>query len=278
MKLLSPAKVNLHLKVLKKRQDGYHEIRTVLQQIDLFDEIEILPGGPGIRLVAEGEETPGGMENLVCRAAQVLLQEAGRTGGFQIRLVKRIPVAAGLGGGSGNAAAVLRGLNEELKTGLEARQLMDLGARIGADVPFFLFGKAALARGIGEQLTAVRLPEGLWFLLLVPPFRISTAWAYQAFDRLASAGGESAPIRDTYPELESLLPILQNDLERVVEIRFPQIRQMKEELLARGASGALMSGSGPVVFGLFPTREEAMGTEEKIDLPEGWKTIIARAS
>lgn len=276
MRLLSPAKVNLHLKILGKRPDGYHEIQTLLQQIDLFDEIEISPGGQGIRLRTEGEETPAGMENLVCRAAQMLLKETGRKEGLQIHLKKRIPVAAGLGGGSSNAAAVLMGLNDALQMGLERERLMALGAKIGTDIPFFLYGKAALARGIGEQLSAVTLPNPLWFLLLVPPFRISTAWAYQAYDHLPLREEEPVRIKNDYRDLVDLLPILQNDLEKVAEFGYPQIQQMKKKLLARGARGALMSGSGSVIYGLFPSRQEAKETDETIPLPPGWSSVVVQ--
>ena len=148
MKFLSPAKVNLYLEVLSKRPDGYHEIQTLMQRVDLSDEVEIDLGGQGIRLASEGGEVPEGMDNLACRAAQIFCEEFGIRGDLQIRLRKRIPVAAGLGGGSSNAATVLMGLNELVPAGEDGERLMALGARIGADVPFFIFQKPALARGI----------------------------------------------------------------------------------------------------------------------------------
>jgi len=276
MKFLSPAKVNLHLEVLGKRPDGYHEIQTLMHRVGLFDEVEISLGGRGIRLVSEGEEVPAGTENLVCRAAQILFEEFGIPGDLQIRLQKRIPVAAGLGGGSSNAATVLRGLNDLLQAGAEEERLMGLGAKIGADVPFFIFQKPALARGMGERLVAVQLPTPLWFLLLVPPFRISTAWAYEFYDRLGGKKEDPIRLKDSYPDLAGLLPVLKNDLELAAFSQHPQMAQMKEELLARGAPGALMSGSGPVIFGLFPGKEEAEKTGRAIPLPAGWKTVITQ--
>ena len=276
MKFLSPAKVNLHLEVLGKRPDGYHEIQTLMHRVGLFDEVEISLGGRGIRLVSEGEEVPAGTENLVCRAAQILFEEFGIPGDLQIRLQKRIPVAAGLGGGSSNAATVLRGLNDLLQAGAEEERLMGLGAKIGADVPFFIFQKPALARGMGERLVAVQLPTPLWFLLLVPPFRISTAWAYEFYDRLGEKKEDPIRLKDSYPDLAGLLPVLKNDLELAAFSQHPQMAQMKEELLARGAPGALMSGSGPVIFGLFPGKEEAEKTGRAIPLPAGWKTVITQ--
>jgi len=276
MKFFSPAKVNLYLEVLSKRPDGYHEIQTLMQRVDLSDEVEIDLGGRGIRLVSEGGEVPEGMDNLACRAARIFCEEFGMRGDLRIRLKKKIPVAAGLGGGSSNAAAVLMGLNELLPAGGDGERLMALGARIGADVPFFIFQKPALARGIGEKLTAVNLPGPLWFLLLVPPFRISTAWAYQAYDRLSGQKKEPMRIKDSYGELADLLPVMKNDLEAAALTRHPQIARMKEELLTQGARGALMSGSGPVTFGLFPTREDAERAEKGLTLPAGWKTVISR--
>jgi 4-diphosphocytidyl-2-C-methyl-D-erythritol kinase len=276
MKLRSPAKVNLYLEVLGKRPDGYHEIQTLMQRVDLADEVEIDLGGRGIQLVSEGGEVPAGMENLACRAAQIFCEEFGTPGDLQIRLKKRIPVAAGLGGGSSNAATVIMGLNDLLQAGGDEERLMALGAKIGADVPFFIFQKPALARGIGEKLTAANLPRPLWFLMLVPPFRISTAWAYQAYDRLPDRKKEPMRIKNSYTDLADLLPVLKNDLESAVLTRHPQIADMKEELLARGGRGALMSGSGPVIFGLFSTRKEAARTGKAVTLPAGWKTVITR--
>jgi 4-diphosphocytidyl-2-C-methyl-D-erythritol kinase len=275
MKFLSPAKVNLYLEVLQKRPDGYHEIQTLMQRVDLFDEVEICLGGRGIQLVCEGEAIPGKMENLACRAAKVFIKEFGMEGNLQIHLKKRIPVAAGLGGGSSNAATVLMGLNDLLGGG-DREGLMGLGARIGADVPFFIFEKPALARGIGERLVPVGLPRPLWFLLLVPPFRISTAWAYSAYDRQSHKKKEPLPIKDSYPDLAELLPVLQNDLESPALARHPPIARMKEELIARGAKGALMSGSGPVIFGIFANKKEVEETEKAIALPARWKTIITQ--
>lgn len=277
MKVLSPAKVNLHLEVLERRPDGYHEIQSLMMRIDLFDEIEIHPGGQGVRLMAEGETVPGGPENLACRAAQLFCRETGVPGNFEVRLTKNIPVAAGLGGGSGNAAAVLLALNGLYPKRLEWNSLLDLGSRLGADVPFFLFQKSALARGKGDRLTAAKMPEGLGFLLLVPPFRVSTPWAYETFDQMT--GGKTKGrtlLEQSYPTLGDLLPVLKNDLEIPALSRYPEIGRKKEELLRLGAKGALMSGSGPVTFGLFPSKEEAEMASKKLDLPEGWKFIIAR--
>ena len=276
MKVRSPAKINLHLEVLERRADGYHEVQSLMTRINLFDEIEILPGGQGVRLLAEGEVIPEGTENLACRAAQLFCRETGVPGNFEVRLKKNIPVAAGLGGGSGNAAAVLLALNDLYPKRVEINSLLDLGSRLGADVPFFLFQNSALARGKGERLTAARIPKGLGFLLLIPPFRISTPWAYETFDQMT--GGKTKDgthLEDSYPTLRDLLPVLKNDLEIPAFSRYPEIGRKKEELLRLGARGALMSGSGPVVFGLFASKGEAEETGKRFLLPDGWKSITA---
>jgi len=277
MRFLSPAKINLHLEVLEKRPDGYHEIQTLLQRVDLSDEMEIRPGGQGIRLITEGEAIPAGMDNLACQAARLFCREAGIPESLEIRIRKRIPVGAGLGGGSGNAAAVLAALNGHFQAGLNADALMVLGARLGADIPFFIFQKPALARGKGERLSPVSMPEGLGFLLLIPPFRISTPWSYEAFDRLT--GGkrkEGTRLGASYSTLADLLPVLKNDLEIPALSRYPEIGRVKEEVIRRGAGGALMSGSGPVTFGIFSSKEEAEEAAKRIRLPEAWQSIVVK--
>jgi 4-diphosphocytidyl-2-C-methyl-D-erythritol kinase len=185
-------------------------------------------------------------------------------------------VAAGLGGGSSDAAAVLLGLNELLKTNWTPDRLMALGGKIGADVPFFIFRKPALAEGIGEKLTAVGFPKAICFLLLVPPFPISTAWAYTTYDRFFDRGKEPTPLKDSFSSIAEILPIMHNDFEGAVFSMFPQLGQMKEKLLTHGAQGALMSGSGPVLYGVFSSPQEAQKTGKSITLPTGWRTIICR--
>lgn len=276
MKVLSPAKVNLHLEVLERRPDGYHEIQTLMHRVGLYDQIEIREGGEGIRLVTQGEAVPEGTDNLACQAARLFCQELGIKDDLEIRIRKRIPVGAGLGGGSSNAATTLMALNELLQAGLDDQLLIALGARLGADVPFFIFQKPALARGKGEILTPVKLPAQLWFLMMVPPFQISTAWAYETYDRVAGQRKEATPIQESFPDVADLLLVLKNDLEIPAFTRYPEIGRMKEELLRKGARGALMSGSGSVVFGLFVGPEEARRTEQNLMLPPGWKTVIAQ--
>ncbi len=277
MKLLSPAKVNLYLEILGRRPDGYHEIQTLMQRVGLYDELEIRRGDQEIELLTEGwEELPTGRENIAWRAAQAFLEDCGIQEGVRIQLKKRIPAAAGLGGGSSNAATVLLGLNELFQTGRSLERLMTLGAKLGADVPFFIFAQPALAEGIGERLTAVELPKPLWFLLLLPPFRVATAWVYGEYDRLPPKREKGLPRPKVYRVFSDLLPILKNDLERVTLAHYPQLDPMKEEMSAKGASGTLMSGSGPALFGLFETKHAAGKAEKAISLPEGWRAVVAQ--
>lgn len=276
IRLLSPAKVNLILEVGRKRPDGYHEIQTLMRRIDLCDEIEINREGDGPALEVAGEETPPGADNLAYRAAGVFFAKTGAAGGARIRLRKRIPVAAGLGGGSSNAAAVLMGLNGLFGARIDDPLLMAWGAEIGADVPFFVFKEPAWAGGKGEKLEGAGLPAEMGFLLLVPPFRISTAWAYAAYDRLPPDPSRRFADRRSFREVGELAPHLRNDLERASAARFPEIGEMKNRLRERGAAGALMSGSGPVVFGLFEDPEEMGRAAETISLLPGWKALPAR--
>jgi 4-diphosphocytidyl-2-C-methyl-D-erythritol kinase len=276
MRFLAPAKVNLNLEVRQKRPDGYHEIQTLMHRIDLADEIEIDREGSDLTLAVEGEETPPGPENLAYRAACLFFQETQISGGVRVRLRKRIPVAAGLGGGSSNAATVLTGLRELFGARIEDRLLMAWGAALGADVPFFIFEKPAWAGGKGERLKAAELPGNLWFLLLVPPFRISTAWAYAAYDE--PGVGKTGPflVQGSFTGFAELPPVLCNDLERVSAGKYPEIAEMKIRLREAGAAGALMSGSGPVVFGLFADPEGMKRAEERLSLPAGWRAIPAK--
>jgi len=276
LRLLSPAKVNLHLEVLGRREDGYHEIQTLMQRIALFDEIEIRVGGQGIRLIAEGETIPAGSDNLLIRAAQSFCEQGKIKGGMEIRIQKRIPVGAGLGGGSSNAATVLMSLNDQFKTGWDQERLMFEGAKLGADVPFFIFQNPALARGIGEKLSPIRLPRIVWYCLIIPPFRIATVWAYAAYDQLEREDKSPMAVSAAYADIEDLTPVLINDLELPALSRYPQIGAMKKKLNSLGAKGVLMSGSGPVIFGLFSSRGEAETAQKTLQLPPDWRSVVTQ--
>ena len=269
----APAKINLFLRVTGRRADGYHTLETLMHKVGLFDLLELRRGGEGVHLHCPGADLPEDSGNLVHRAAELFLQTAaqrlgGPLPGVDIALFKNIPVAAGLGGGSSDAAATLKGLNRLFDAGLTEGELAALGLRLGADVPFFVAdAPAALAVGIGEILTPVAPLTDCSVLLVNPGFAVSTRWVYQNFaltkNRKATnlKNLQESAVRLNRPgstvAVKGLPASLHNDLESVTIARFPEIGRLKEELLARGAVAALMSGSGPTVFALFPDRQAA---------------------
>lgn len=255
--LAAPAKVNLFLRVLGRRPDGYHEIESLFAPISLSDRLSLTATAePGVRLACPGSGLPEDESNLAFRAARLFLEAAGSDGGLDVILTKRIPVAAGLGGGSSDAAAVLRGANQLFGRPLSQSRLEELALRLGADVPFFIRGRPALARGVGELLEPVEVPP-FHLALVNPGFEVSTAWVYGRLDRPLT--GAPPLVRMTGLKVESFSEIepLGNDLEAVVEEAFPVVRELRLGLLAAGANLARMSGSGPTVFGLFESRDQA---------------------
>ena len=256
----SHGKINLHLRVLGRRPDGYHEIATLMRKISLCDEMLFEPGGRGIVLCCPGTTLPEDEGNIVVRAARALFSAAGRSVDVRITLRKRIPVAAGLGGGSSNGATALLVLNELLGDPLKPDELASLGARIGADVPFFLSGeRAAWAFGIGERLEAAETPS-FPLVLVNPPYEVSTRTVYEGLKMgLTNRGIQyKIPRLDTVPRV---VENLSNDLESVTLRLHPDLSEIKEQLRASGAAGTLMSGSGPTVFGIFETKEKAIQAE-----------------
>jgi 4-diphosphocytidyl-2-C-methyl-D-erythritol kinase len=255
--LVSPAKVNLRLDVLYKRDDGYHEIRTILQRIDLCDELEISLKTGGIDVSSEGIECPQDIDNITYHAAKIILDRFKVDVGVRIFIKKKIPIASGLGGGSSNAATTLIGINRILKLGLTKRELMDMGAQLGADVPFFIYEKPSLATGIGDRLKRIVLPSPMWMVLVNPKNSVSTAWAYESLNIGLTKKGNNISMLKPILDISDVVDFLHNDLEAVTIKRFPEIQRIKEELIDKGAAGALMSGSGPTVCGIFFHREMA---------------------
>jgi 4-diphosphocytidyl-2-C-methyl-D-erythritol kinase len=261
--LKAPAKINLFLKIIRRRVDGYHEVESMLQKIALFDVLHLTRQGEDISLSCPGGKLPENRDNLVYRAAEHFFDRTGIAPGVRIVLEKNIPVAAGLGGGSSDAAAVLLGLNHLLAPGLAPEVLSDVGLRLGADVPFFLEDcSAAVATGIGASLQDAEAIRDYWILLVNPGFGVSTKWVYKNFPLTSCsnpyilARGRKE-VRDFHDVPPVLFEELGNDLEAVTVNRYPEIRDIKQELKKAGAAAALMSGSGPTVFGLFSGREEA---------------------
>jgi 4-diphosphocytidyl-2-C-methyl-D-erythritol kinase len=255
-KLLSPAKINLRLEVLNKREDGYHDIRTILTRISLYDDVYIsLKKEKGISVKSENVDIPEN-RNLAFIAAKYLLEEAGIDTGVDIRIKKRIPVGGGLGGGSSNAATIIMALNELLNINLSDKGLMDIGLKIGTDVPFFIFKKPAIATGIGDILEEITIPPNLWFVLINPDICINTGDIYKKLLLTNSKIGIKLPY--LFKDCSQIVKILYNDLERVTINMYPVIGEIKNRLLSLGAEGTLMSGSGSTVFAIFSDKDRAL--------------------
>jgi len=262
--LFSPAKVNLFLRVKKKRKDGYHEISSIIHQINLYDEIYMeLSQDPSIKVCGEGKVICG-EKNLCYKAADAILKYTKKKIGVSIFIKKRIPVSSGLGGGSSNAAMTLIGLNKLLNLRLNKRQLMKIGQTLGADVPFFIFSKTALASGIGTNLIPFYIKPILWFVLIYPNIEISTKWTYESLKLNLTNSDKNIKLPPSINKIEELSTILYNDLEKVVLSFYPQIKRIKNQLLELGAIGSLMSGSGSTVFGLFSTEKDAYFAYQQI--------------
>ncbi len=254
MKLSAPAKVNLSLRILGRRSDGYHEIETLIVPIDLADEIEITTApGDQIRLTSDDPTIPTDERNLAVRAAQAFAKHTGVRSAIEIHLGKRIPHGAGLGGGSSDAATVLLALNQLHRTDLPPSTLESLAAAIGSDVPFFIRRQPAWSRGRGEILEAALLLHALPLVLIKPPFGIETPWAYQAYaDSRTLTGAPTDP--QTLGDL-----VLANDLERPAFQKFLLLPTIKTWLLGQPETrAALMSGSGSTLFAV--TQSESAAT------------------
>jgi 4-diphosphocytidyl-2-C-methyl-D-erythritol kinase len=260
------AKVNFALEVLAKRPDGYHDVATVMQTVDLFDRLT-LETAPTISLETDDPALPTDERNLIVRAGMLLREVSGVQAGARIQLRKRIPVAAGLGGGSSDAAATLWGLNRLWRLRFTRTRLEELAVRLGMDVPFFLTGGPALATGRGEFVEPLRLGGGYALVLVNPRAPLTTREVYER----VPAGWRAEPTgaRRLIEALRTRNPLtvaaaLTNHLETFVAPVFPAIERMKAALLAAGALGALMSGSGPTVFGMARSLDHARQIRQRI--------------
>jgi 4-diphosphocytidyl-2-C-methyl-D-erythritol kinase len=283
---LSPCKVNLLLNILGRRPDGFHELETVLYPIRVCDELILAREGQGIQLSCNAPGLPTDARNLVYRAAMMFLEAAQIRAGVRLELRKNIPLAAGLGGGSGNAATALLGLNELFDKPLSPERLQLIAASLGSDVPFFLQDQPALATGRGEQikpLSAFPALSGAAFLLIHPGFGIATAWAYQ---RLAQF---SAALNGQPGRAQKLISLLQaddlraagaefyNSLEAPALEKYPLLALFQEFLRANGAAATLMSGSGSTTFAVVQGLDAALALAEKFKAKFGatnWMTVV----
>ena len=276
----SPAKINWLLKVIGKRNDGYHNIISMMQCISLYDNL-VFEHADTIEVVSD-LDTPLD-NNLVYKAASLLKQYTSYRKGVKIILQKGIPVSAGLGGGSSDAAYTLSGLNMLWGTELNDEELSSIGTEIGSDVPFFFNGPFAIVEGRGEKVSPVKLNSSTVLLLVKPHVSVSTAWAYASFDKLNDSRltKKSIDIKlfcQTFKkkDFDSLSTMLSNDLEDVIIDRYPVVGEIKNRLLERGAAISAMSGSGPTVFGVFDNKDMAEKAIETMwpSAYGGWYKVV----
>lgn len=281
----SPCKVNLLLNILGRRADGFHELETVMQPVSLFDRLQFTRGGSSIQLTCSEPSLPTDSSNLVRRAASAFLQQAGIAEGVSIHLEKKIPMAAGLGGGSGNAATTLLALDELFGHPLAFAQLDQIAASLGSDIPFFLQDKPALAIGRGEKVSSLepfRALQGAAFLLIHPGFGIATAWAYKELARFHTALNGQPGRAQLLIELLNTTDLARagaafyNSLEAPALEKFPLLALYQDFLRAQGAAAALMSGSGSTSFAIARDEAAAHRLEGQVQSRFGpcWTSVV----
>lgn len=259
------AKINLGLDVLGRRSDGYHEVKMVMQTVDICDVLTFEKAGSGITISTDSGELPTDRDNLIYKAVRLLFDKYGIGEGISIHLQKKIPIAAGMAGGSSDAAAALKGVNEIFQLGCTLDELRELGVKIGADVPYCVMGKTALAEGIGEKLTALPSMPDCLLLVAKPDINVSTKYVYAQLEHEHLDAGETYEHPDIdgmvqaikKGSMEGILKRMGNVLESVTIPAHPVIGTLKERMMELGAEGSLMSGSGPTVFGIFRDEEKA---------------------
>lgn len=281
MILYSFAKINLSLHLLGKRADGYHEIETLMQTVDLADKITITECKKGTTVTCSDPTVPSNEHNLAYKAIDLVRSTYCITKpDIQVHIDKQIPVAAGLAGGSGNAAMTLHGLNKTWSLGLSKESLIALAAELGSDVPFCLYGGTALASGRGEQVRWLDEENPFHFVLINPPVAVSSAWAYQhaKIDLTNPVSCINLMVSLLHDgDFDGLISHLHNDLEPSVQSAFSVVREARDILVAVGASGVLMSGSGPTVFGVFLNRSEAQRAADQVRsrVAPQWRVFVA---
>jgi 4-diphosphocytidyl-2-C-methyl-D-erythritol kinase len=268
--VFAPAKINLSLHVTGRREDGYHDLATLMQRVDVQDRLEIaISRGAEVTVCCPQLVLSPGVENIAARAARLFLSYIGEEYSIAVRIDKKIPAAAGMGGGSSNAASVLLALNVLLGVNLSRSELISIGVKVGADVPFFLYEKsAAWATGVGERLQTWSGLPPVTFVLVNPGIEVSTAWVFKTLGLTCSRPIARIP---RFPVRTSdLVRLLHNDLEVVTCQRHPVITTIKERLVAGGAAGALMSGSGPTVFSVFDDPDQAGKVAKVLSMETDW--------
>lgn len=267
LELKAYGKINLGLDVIRKRADGYHDLDMIMQMVDVYDDVILTKKDDGIIVKTDALVLPNGKENLAYMAAKMLMDEFEIRQGLEIEIHKRIPIAGGMAGGSSDCAAALMGVNRMFDLGLSKEELMERGVKLGADVPYCILGGTAIARGIGEILTPLPTPPRCHVVIAKPPVSVSTAFVYGQIqpekitkrpdiERMAQAVREQ--------DLYQLAELLYNVMEDVTVPRYPVIQDIKDVMLREGALNAIMSGSGPTVFGLYDDKTKAEKTVNRL--------------
>lgn len=270
LNFLAPAKINLSLYVLHRREDGYHEIESLIVPVTLFDFVSISTKEGEIEVICSGNvPVPEDEDNIAFAAASLFLDYFGLNEGVRIEIEKKIPAGSGLGGGSSDAAAVLKGMSMLILGELRAANLLEIASRVGSDVPFFIYPSSAIVSGRGEKITRLDFRKMFHILIVKPDVSMSTAEAYRLLNRTSEpvAVGRRPP--DVVDDLDDLKESLHNDFEEVVFEKCPEAEDLKKKMLNLGASAALLSGSGSAVFGLFERKEEAEKARRGFDHDEG---------
>jgi len=266
-----PAKINLRLEILKKREDGYHNIRSIIIPITLFDTLILNLIPKQIIIESNSSQIPLDENNLAYKAAEAIKKIVNEDFGARIRIIKRIPIGAGLGGGSSDAAGVFLSLNKLLDLNLSNVELNNMASKIGADVPFFLYRRNAISKGIGEKLEDFTLATDIYLVLVYPNFPISTAWAYSKIDLTKVYNNINIP--KIFYSINTIVSLLSNDLEKVVITKYPEIGEIKQILMDEGALASLMSGSGSSVFGVFSNKKKSLKAFKKLRVNNKWSVF-----
>jgi 4-diphosphocytidyl-2-C-methyl-D-erythritol kinase len=275
--LKAPAKINLFLNILKKREDGYHDIFTLMQKVALYDTLTFFKINEGIILKTYNTRLPLDRRNLAYQAAELILKEGKVAQGVKIILKKKIPISSGLGGGSSDSATTLLGLNRLYNLNYSLKRLHPLAEKLGSDVPFFLYDQTAVAEGRGERITSVKIFTDYWIVLVTFPFQVLTSWAYQDI-RLSLTTKKDFINMENLQKKEGFLEALnfwRNDFEGKIAERYPQVRYALKLLLKLGAKKSSMTGSGPTVYGIFeqePDKEEVNRLFKSGD----WQVFVTR--
>ncbi|MBX3306127.1 MAG: 4-(cytidine 5'-diphospho)-2-C-methyl-D-erythritol kinase [Nitrospira sp.] len=285
IRVFAPAKINLVLRILDRRTDGYHNLWSLMQTVQVEDEITLALTGAhsGVTLRCDEPSLKTDDSNLVSRAAVAVMAQSGRTGGLDITLAKRIPMGAGLGGGSSDAAATIIGLNQLFNLGWSAEQMAHIGQTLGSDVSFFFFAPSATVAGRGEQVAPIRIKGMRWVVLVNPGFPVETKWAYQ---QLTANRAGVVPLSQSHAMLEQaaelgweqVLEAAENDFEGPVFKAYPLLQEIKHRLLALEADVALLSGSGATVFGVFRDEVKARRAQALFMNEPQFKVFVAQTS